>query len=216
MAPPPKKGRRGLVLGLVGGVGGVLVAIVVVLVVIAATSESGYPPAEYALTLPKTLLDGRYELADDLSGSEGGKIEDEMDGAWGAKVTEAKVGQYSLGGDNAKGVLVLSGMYGRFKNMERTRTSMLKGAGEADGVTVTAGPEDFTQDGSPTVSCEVLTQKQSGTTLTYPVCAWADGNTAAVIAPMTAKTVTQDPSEVDLAFYAKVTLQVRSETRKAI
>ncbi|GCB51937.1 hypothetical protein SNL152K_9293 [Streptomyces sp. NL15-2K] len=126
------------------------------------------------------------------------------------------VGQYSLGGDQTQGVLVLSGMYGRFKNTDEARAGMLKGAAEADGVTVAVGPKDFTQDGSPTVSCQVLSQERLGATMTYPMCAWTDGNTGATVAQMTAETATQDPSDVKLEFYARLTLQIRSETVKPI
>lgn len=213
---PPKKRRVGLVLGIVGGVVGVVVVITVALALIGTAAESGFPAAKYRLTLPKTLLDGRFELAQDLSDSQGRKIVDEADGAWDAKVTDGVVGQYSLGGDATKGVLVVSGMYGRFKNTDEARRNMLKGVGEADGVTVAVGPKDFTQSGSPTVSCEVVTQKKLGATMTYPVCAWTDGNTGAAVAPMILKNATQDPSEVDLALYARMTLQVRSEAMKPI
>jgi hypothetical protein len=216
MVPPPSKKRRvGPVLGIVSGGVGVVVAIVVV-ALIGLNAEGGFPEAKFALTLPKTLIGGRFELAQDLSDSKGQKIKDEANGAWDAKVTDAVVGQYSLGGDQTKGGLVLSGMYGRFKNTDEARGNMLKGAGEADGVTVAVGPKDFTQSGSPTVSCEVLQQKKLGTSMTYPVCAWTDDNTGALVAPMTAKTAAQDASQVDLRFYARFTLQVRSETVKTI
>ena len=138
-----------------------------------------------------------------------------MDGAWDAKVTDAKVGQYSLSGDEAKGELVVSGMYGRFRHVDKGRDGMLKGVAETDGTTVAVRPKDFRPSGSGiTVTCEVVTHKQLNTTLTYPVCAWADDNTAAVVAEVTAKTITQSPSDVDLEAAAKTTLQVRSETRE--
>ncbi|MFI9249638.1 hypothetical protein [Streptomyces sp. NPDC053069] len=211
MAPPPKKRRVGLVLGIVGGV---VTAGVVGLVLIGALAGSGFPEAKNKLTLPRTLLDGRFQLARDLS--EGKKIEDEADGAWDAKDTRGVVGTYDLGGDATRGTLAVSGMYGRFRNSDEARRNMLKGASEAQGVTVAAPRRDFTQDGSPTVSCEVLTQKRFGATLTYPLCAWNDGNTGAAVGWITAKTAQQDPSDVDLAFYAKVTLQIRSEAVEPI
>ncbi|MCX5061377.1 hypothetical protein OG895_27430 [Streptomyces sp. NBC_00201] len=215
--PPPKKRRVGLVLGIVGGVVGVIVAVLVGLAMLGSKVESGFPDADFALTLPRTLLDGRYELTEDLSDTQGQKIEEEMDGAWDAKVTDAKVGQYSLSGGDAKGELVISGMYGRFQHVDKGRDSMLKGVAETDGMTVAVPPKDFRPGGSGiTVTCEVVTQKQLGSTLTYPVCAWADGNTAAVVAEVTAKTITQSPSDVDLEAAADTTRQVRSETVRAI
>ncbi|MEO3874778.1 hypothetical protein ABGB18_38835 [Nonomuraea sp. B12E4] len=213
--PPPKRRRVGLVLGLVGGGLGVVVVIAVALAVIGLRSGSGLPDARFALTLPKTLIDGRFQLAQDLSDSEGQKIEDEA-GAGYVEITDSVVGQYTLGGDQAKGVLVLSGMYGRFRDTNVSRENMLKGAAEADGVTVAAAPKVFTQKGMPTVSCEVLTQKKLDTTVTYPLCAWTDDNTGAAVGVITPKSAAQDPSTIDLQFYAKLTLQVRSETVKAI
>ncbi|MFJ8109894.1 hypothetical protein [Streptomyces sp. NPDC096132] len=216
-APPPKKSRTGLILGIVGGVFGLVVAGVVALVLIGVKVEGGFPDAEYRLTLPKTLLDGRYDLTQDLSDTQGEEIEQEMDGAWDAKVTDSQVGQYGLGGDDTQGALLVSGMYGRFQNTDDNRDDMLKGVGEADGLTVAVKPKDFRPNGSDTtVTCEVVTQTEAGTTLTYPVCAWVDGNTAAVVAEITAANIAQDPAEVDLEAAAETTLKVRSETRKPL
>jgi len=213
--PPPKKRGTGFVLGIVGGALGVAVVIfMAVVLTVGSQSATGFPEANFVLTLPRTLVDGRFELADDLSDTEGQKIEQEADGAWDAKDTVGVVGTYTLNGDATKGTLVLSGMYGRFKNTDEAREGMLKGTGEVDGVTVAVPPKDFTE-GGVTISCEVLSQKKLSVTVTYPACAWADGNTAADVAWTTAATLSQDPSDVDLAFSAKMTLQVRSETRKA-
>lgn len=213
MAAPPKKRRVGLILGIVGGV---VTLGVVGFVLFGAVLSSGFPAAKNKLTLPKTLVGGRFQLSQDLSGSEGKKIEDEADGAWDAKDVHAVIASYTLNGDANQGTLAVSGMYGRFRNADKARVDMLKGAAEADGMTVAVARKDFTNSGSPTVSCEVLTEKRVGATLTYPACAWNDGNTGAMVASVTAKSATQDPSQVDLAFYAKLTLQVRSEMIKPI
>ncbi|MFG2884860.1 hypothetical protein ACGFYV_21660 [Streptomyces sp. NPDC048297] len=207
MGPPPKKRRLGLVLGIVGGV---VTLGVVALVLLGALVESGFPPAKNRLTLPHKLLNGTYVLAEDLSGSEGQKVEDEADGAWDAKDIHAVVGRYSPGGDDSTGMLLVSGMYGRFMNKDDVRAGMLKGATEADGVTVTRPAKDVTPPGADTaISCEVLTQKRGLTTLTYPVCSWADGNTAAVVGELTLKQ--GDSATVDLDTAARHTLEIRSE-----
>ncbi|MEU2928739.1 hypothetical protein ABZ636_27370 [Streptomyces sp. NPDC007251] len=207
MAPLPKKRRVGLILGIVGGA---VVAIVVVLALIGVAAESGFPEAKNKLTLPKTLLEDKYQLAEDLSDTEGKKVEKEADGAWDAKDIHAVTARYSPGGDSSKGMLLVSGMYGRFKNKDAVRRNMLKGATDADSVTVDRAPQDVTPSGSDvTISCEVLTQKASLATITYPVCAWADGNTAAIIGE--AALPAPDPSDVDLDAAARHTLTVRSE-----
>ena len=124
------------------------------------------------------------------------------------------VGTYTLGGDATKGNLVVSGMYGRFKDADQIRRNMMKGGAENAGTTVAVPVKDFDLD--VTISCEVLVQDQAGTKITMPSCAWADGNTAATIAIVDMNSMSQDPSQVDLAALAKETLQVRSEAIKPI
>ncbi|MFC9925414.1 hypothetical protein [Streptomyces sp. NPDC127190] len=207
MGPPPKKRRVGLVLGIVGGV---VTAGVVGLILLGTAAEGGFPEAKNKLVLPHTLLDGKYTLAQDLSGTEGKKVEEEADGAWDAKDIHAVTGRYSPGGDDTKGMLLVSSMYGRFKNQDDVRSRMLKGATQADGVTLDQPPKDVTPPGAATtISCEVLTQKGALATLTYPVCSWADGNTAAVVAEV--DMATTHAADVDLAAAARHTVTVRSE-----
>ncbi|WP_202527848.1 hypothetical protein [Streptomyces sp. SID486] len=209
MAPPPKKRRLGLVLGIVGGV---VTLGIVGLVLLGAVAESGFPEARNKLVLPRTLLDDKYELAADLSDSEGQRIEDDVDGAWDAKVTDAVMGRYSPGGDDSRGSLMVSGLYGRFKNTAHGRHAMLKGAGDADGVTVAVPARDITPTGTDlTVSCEVVVQKQSSLTLTYPFCAWADGNTAAMVARIDTSALHAVPADVDLDAAARDAAAVRTE-----
>ncbi|GGS00258.1 MULTISPECIES: hypothetical protein [Streptomyces] len=207
MAPPPRKRRVGLVLGIVGGVVTVVVAGLVVLGMLAG---SGFPAAEHKLVLPHSLLDGEYTLAEDLSGTEGKKVEDEADGAWDVRDVHATVGRYSPPGDASRSMLLVSGMYGRFKNTPAIRRGLLKGAAEADGVTMERPATDVTPAGAATpVSCQVLTQESGSTTLTYGVCAWADGNTAAAVGKVDLSV--HDPGDVDLEEAARTALRVRSE-----
>lgn len=218
-APPPRRRRTGLVLGIVGGVVALVVAVVVGLALVGEKVTGGsFPKAEYTLALPQTLVDGRYELAKDLSDTEGQKVEKEAEGAWDAKDMRAVVGQYSLGGDQTKGTLVVSGMYGRFNHTELTRKNMMRGAAEGAGAKVAVPAQDFHPEGAQgiTVSCEVLTQTQLGTRVTVPVCGWADGNTGASVAEVTTAGMSQDPSEVDLDKAAATTAQIRKEMRKPI
>ncbi|MEU4926785.1 hypothetical protein AB0G54_09805 [Streptomyces yokosukanensis] len=212
MAPLPKKRRVGLILAIVGGA---VAAVVVALVLIGMAAESGFPEAKNKLTLPQTLLDGKYRLAQDLSGSEGKKIEDEADGAWDAKDIHGVVGSYDVGGDATKGTLVVSGMYGRFKNSDLARKNMMKGAAEGANATVAVPAKDFDLSGV-TITCEVITQEQMGTKITVPMCAWADGNTGATVATVDTPLASKNPSDVDLDALAKQTLRIRSEAVKPI
>ncbi|WP_369395268.1 hypothetical protein AB5J72_32820 [Streptomyces sp. CG1] len=213
LAPLPKKRRVGLILGIVGGA---VAAVVVVLVLLAGLAAgSGFPEAKNKLTLPRTLLAGKYRLARDLSGTEGKKIENEADGAWDAQGIHGVVGSYDVDGDATKGTLVVSGMYGRFKNGDAARTSMMKGAAEGAGATVAVPAKDFGLSGV-TITCEVITQEQMGTKITVPMCAWADGNTGATVATVDTPLASKNPSDVDLPALAKNTLEVRSEAVKPI
>lgn len=214
---PPPKSRVGLILGIVGGVVGLMVAGAVGLWVVGTQSTGGFPEAEYELALPETVLDGEYKLAQDLSDTTGKQVEDEAEGAFDARDVKAAVAQYAPRADGAEGALIVSGMYGRFKNTDAARDNMLKGAADVDTITVAVPPEDFTPDGSGlTISCQVVTQEQAGSEITYPMCAWADGNTGASVAELTVESVGQDASEVDMEAFAERTLQVRSEIRQPI
>ncbi|MFD0394803.1 hypothetical protein ACFQ3Z_31055 [Streptomyces nogalater] len=55
----------------------------------------------------------------------------------------------------------------------------------------------------------MLTQKSAAVTLTYGVCAWADGNTAAAVGKVDRSV--RDPADVDLEEAARTTLRIRSE-----
>ncbi|WP_249814404.1 hypothetical protein [Streptomyces barringtoniae] len=212
MAPLPKKRRVGLILAIVGGA---VVAVVVVLALIGMAVESGFPEAKNKLTLPQTLLDGKYRLAQDLSDTEGKKIEDEAHGAWDAKDLHGVVGTYNVDGDAAKGTLVVSGMYGRFKNTDAARRNMMKGAAQGANAKVAVPAKDFDLSGV-TISCEVVTQEQMGTKFTVPMCAWADGNTGATVATVNTPLASQSPSDIDLEAAARNTLKVRSEAVEPI
>ncbi|MFF6785827.1 hypothetical protein [Streptomyces sp. NPDC012510] len=213
--PPPKNNGVKIALGVVGGVVGLIVVGVVGLGVIGFKNEQSFPEAEYRLTLPETLLDGEYRLDQDLSDSEGQELEKEAEGAWDARDIKAVIGQYGSGDDIS--VLAVSGMYGRFKNAEDARERMLEGAAESDGATVAVQPEDFTPSGSDTtLTCQVGVMEEAGTEATVPMCSWADGNTGAIVLEITADSLTQKPSDVDLEAFAERVHQVRSEVRRPI
>ncbi|WP_225835112.1 hypothetical protein [Streptomyces sp. NK08204] len=212
MGPPPKRRRIGLVLGIVGGVVGLGVAGLVLLGVLI---DSGFPAAKNRLTLPQQLLGGTYTLAEDLSDTAGQKVEDEADGAWDARDVHAVVGRYSPGGDGSKGSLLVSGMYGRFKNQDDVRRSMLRGAAGAEGVTVDEPAQDVTPPGADVrISCEVLTQKRGLVTVHYPACAWSDGNTAAIVGEV--DLTRNAPTDVDLHAAARHTLEIRAEMLRPV
>ncbi|RSS84074.1 hypothetical protein [Streptomyces sp. WAC06614] len=226
---PPQRNRTGLVVGIVAAVAaGLLAAGFVVANLGGSGSGSGgatgpadstasdFPEAKYRLTVPKTLLGGTYALDQDLSQTKG---KEALDGAYDPKIRDPKpaVGQYSSTSPTEKGALVISGMYGRFKDPAGARQKMLAGAAQSDGATVAVPPKDITPAGAEvTVSCQVLTTTEQGVKVTLPMCAWADGNTGASVAMVTEKTSRQSPTTIDLDAMATTTLKVRTETRQPL
>lgn len=218
--PPPRRNRTGLVVGIVAaslaGLGILAFAVSRIAGAGALADGSGFPEAEYRLTVPQTLLGGEYELVQDLSRSEGAAA---LEGAYDPKIRnpEPAVGQYGAESREGTGALVFSGLYGQFKDPASARDKMLSGAADAKGATLAVPAREITPAGSGiTVSCQVLTMTQEGVRSTLPMCAWADGNTGASVGFVTPETVTQDPSAVDLSKVAVNTLKVRTETRQPL
>ncbi|MCX5610669.1 hypothetical protein OHB39_24325 [Streptomyces sp. NBC_00047] len=218
--PPPRKNRTGMVIGIIAaslaGLGLIAFGVGRLGEARSQAGGSGFPEAEYRLTAPKALLDGEYELVQDLSQTEGKKA---LDGAYDPKIRnpEPVVAQYTSESRKGVGALVISGMYGQFKDPATARRKMLSGAADAKGATLAVPAREITPAGSGiTVSCQVLTSAQDGTRTTVPMCAWADENTGASVGVITPESAQQDPKSVDLAKVAESTLKVREEARQPI
>uniref|UniRef100_UPI002F9113F3 hypothetical protein n=1 Tax=Streptomyces sp. NBC_01001 TaxID=2903713 RepID=UPI002F9113F3 len=216
----PRKKRTGMVIGIVAGSFVVLGVLGFGVRLLAGAgslaSGSGFPEARYRLTVPKTMLDGKYELVQDLSDTEGKKA---LKGSYDSKIRNPKpvVGQYNSNSPKGQGALVFSGMYGQFKDPEGARRKMLGGAADAEGATLAVPAREITPPGSGiTLSCQVLTMRQGGAESTLPMCAWADENTGASVGVVTPEIVGQKPGSVDLAKVAETTLKVRAESRQPI
>lgn len=179
-------------------------------------SAGGFPAAEYELTAPESLLDGAYELADDQSAHRQRQLESSDPDESNIRDPQATVAQYTSTSEG--GVLVLSGMHGRIKDPDTAREEILDGAATAEGATLSVPAKDFTPAGSDvTITCQVVTVTQDGGgTSALPVCAWADGNTNASVAVVTATGAAESPEEIDLSAAARTTAQVREETRKPL
>lgn len=219
LGPPPRKNRGGMVIAVVAiALGGLLVAGFVVNRIAeagAAVSGAGFPTATHRLTVPQTLL-GTYRLSEDASRTKGKEI---VDGAYDPKIRDPEpvVARYTSESPTDPGVLVLSGMYGRFKDPVGARRKMVKGAQEGDGAQLAVPPRDITPTGSDvTLTCQVLTSLQNGTKVTLPMCAWSDGNTAATVGVVTAETARQSPASIDLDRTAETALKIRAEVRQPI
>ncbi|MFG2591535.1 hypothetical protein [Streptomyces sp. NPDC048438] len=209
----PRKTRTGLIVGLVLGVCVLVLGIGFgAFTLIGKGADAVFPEATHEIVVPKTLLDEEFTLSQDLSNTEGKEIEDAPDPS--IRGGKAAIAQYM---SDEGGVLVLSGLYGRLASPASTRGSILKGAAEADGATVIVPPEEFEPDGyGITVECQIVRSTDMGVTADAPMCAWGDGNTAAMIAVIRSDEVAQDATSVDLAKAAEETARVRAEIRKPI
>ncbi|MER6257513.1 hypothetical protein ABT224_39945 [Streptomyces sp. NPDC001584] len=210
---PPRKNRIGMVIGIVAGAVLVLGALGAVA---ARVSGSGFPEARYRLTVPKTLVDGKYTLVQDHSATAG---KEALEGTYDSTVRDPKpaAGQYASESPKESGALVVSGMYGQFKDTAGARKKMLRGAAESEGASLAVAARDITPTGSDiTLSCQVLTVRQSGVESSLPMCAWVDENTGATVGILSEETAQQKPGSVDLAKTAQTTLKVRAEMRQPI
>ncbi|MFI6459558.1 hypothetical protein [Streptomyces sp. NPDC050528] len=212
--PSPLRRRTQIALRILSVVLGLDFVVNVAIVQVREATAAELPTAEYELTLPGTLLDGRYRLARDLTSTLGREVEEKLSHSRNSRVTHAVVARYGLHGDAGKGVLVISGFYGRLRNTGAIRAGALKGFGATAGKMVTVPPKDVTPAGAGTrISCEIVTDSLAGPMYTYPVCTWADGNTSALVAEMTFSGATPD---LDLKAAAGRALRVRSEVRTRI
>ncbi len=118
---------------------------------------------------------------------------------------------------NRGGQLNVSDMYGRFKDTDDARDTMLKGAAEPDGMSVALAPKDFRPSGSDvTVTCQVVAREDLNMRIIVPMCTWNDGNTGALIGEIDPAVSSGDARDVDLAGLAERTLRIRSELRQPI
>ncbi|OKJ19729.1 hypothetical protein AMK21_15375 [Streptomyces sp. CB00316] len=212
-AQPPRKRRTGLIAGIVAGAvvlaGGIAFG---VSQLVGKTADAAFPDAEYKLVLEQKLLDGEFTLAQDLSSTEGKKIEKMYDPT--VRDARAVVGQYSSA---EGGALVISGMYGRFTSPEAMTGKMMDGGSAGDGATVVVPPTKFTPAGFDiTMECQVLQSVKGGVQANIPMCAWGDDNTGVSVGIIRARTALQDPSAIDLEAAAVETAKVREEIRRPI
>lgn len=212
--PPPRKNRGWLVVGIVVGAVALVAAVGTGAFKLAGKgADRAFPEATHRLVVPETLLEGEFTLGEDMSDTKGKGVEDTYDPS--IRNPKAAVAQYTSEDDG--GVLVLSGMYGRLASPSLARTKILEGAAESDGGTVVVPATEFRPDGSGTVAeCQVVQYTDVGGTANMPMCAWGDGNTAAMVAVVRGDDATKDAADIDLEQAAVETLKVRAEIRQPI
>lgn len=210
---PPRRRRTGLIVGIVAGAvvvaGGIAFGAAQLL---DKGTASAFPAAEYRIVLPQRVLDDEFILAQDLSRTEGKKIEEMYDPT--IRDGKAAVAHY---GSSEGGVLVISGMYGRFADPGPMSDKMMKGGADGEGATVVVPPAEFTPAGyDVVVQCQVLQSDKDGVKATIPMCAWGDDNTAVSVGVIRPDIALRDPKKIDLEAAAAETAKVREEIRKPI
>lgn len=178
-------------------------------------TDGDFPEARYRLALPKTLLGGEYKREQDFSDSPQESFEQHAESALGGLDVQAAVAIYTPA--DRGGQLNVSGVYGRFKDADDARDTMLKDAADPDGVSVARAPKDFRPSGSDvTVTCQVVAKEDLNMRVIMPMCAWNDGNTGALIGEIDPAVSSGDARDVDLASLAERTLRIRAELRQPI
>ncbi|WP_299528983.1 hypothetical protein [uncultured Streptomyces sp.] len=210
---PPRKKRTGLVVGIVGAallvVGGIVFGVVQL---VDKGAETIYPAAEYELVVQKKLLDDEFTLSQDASETEGKEIENTPD--LSIRDADAAIAQYTADGG---AVLVVSGMDGRIASPGLTRDQIMTGAAKSDGATVVVPAKEYTPDGYDiTVSCQVVSTGSGVADGNFPMCAWGDDNTAAMVAVVRPEDAVKEAKAIDLDKAAAEAAQVREEMRKPI
>ncbi|WP_328841631.1 hypothetical protein [Streptomyces europaeiscabiei] len=213
--PLPKKSRPGVVLGVVGGVMALLIVAWAAVVVSGVGTDGDFPEARYRLTLPKTLLGGEYELERDFSDPPQDSFIQHAESALGGRDIRAAVAIY-MPADRG-GQLNVTGMYGRFKDADDARDTILKDAADPDGMSIARPREDFRpSDSDVTITCQVIAKEDLNMRVIMPMCAWNDGNTGALIGEIDPAVSSGDARDVDLAGLAERTLRIRAELRQPI
>ncbi|MEU3407241.1 hypothetical protein ABZ766_25320 [Streptomyces sp. NPDC006670] len=180
-------------------------------------ASSDLPAATHRLTVPETMVDGTYQLSEDLSHSEKSDALARSISAV-SRTTKVVNAKYASVSPEAPSVLTLAGLYGQFDNPANVRRSLLAGAAYGSTGGWAVRPRDITPAGSDTtLTCQASTfLGEKAVWRALPMCAWADGNTVAVVTLLTAEVREPTPENVDLDGLAALTLKVRAETRQPL
>lgn len=211
--PPPRKGNAGKVLAIIA-------ASIAGLMLLSwfgnmssrsaggSSSDVSSSP-RYKVSLPKTLMDGEYELSKDMS-------------------DDAEAQNPELGSDDAEFLAMYEGSSAREQMLFSGLNSDSTGGDsytESDDKVLDNMEEDPSMDvavprrevtpsgGGETLTCEVLTKSENGQKLSVPVCAWGDRGSAGMVAENSYDTMLTDPQDVDLDAFADTVDKVRDDVR---
>ncbi|MDF3289416.1 DUF3824 domain-containing protein [Streptomyces silvisoli] len=168
--------------------------------------------AEYRLSVPPSLENGKYALQQDLSQ----KLDSGMpvrDG-YGAHDLHGSGGTYRAASGGTVDGVVVSGFYGTIDDPGTARQHFLQGMEHGANTSVAVSSKVITPTGSAeSLSCEVLNTRVGVRTLPAPVCVWGDSGTVAAVMKLTGVNLTVSPDSVDLNAFADEVNTIRDEVR---
>ncbi|MFF8899265.1 hypothetical protein ACF082_17545 [Streptomyces lydicus] len=215
MVPQPPQAPRsntGKILGIVGAVVGVLVLGGVASAVLLGGGGSGGGSKQsagpkYRITVPQSLVGGKYSLAKDISSMADGQVPHDGVNAHGMR---SAGGQYT-GGTTS---LVMMGIYGTIDDPEEGVNHMIHGLTSSPDVDVVVSDKKFTPSGGgDPLSCGVEVKSTAGQKITLPFCVWGTSSTTVSVAKTDAADLGKDPRSVDLQAFADDASRIRTEVQ---
>jgi hypothetical protein len=163
----------------------------------------------YKVSLPKTLVDGKYKLAKDMTAEAEAKNPDlgpddnEYTAIYSGSSAKEQIVYTGLNSDATGGDSVTESDDKALDNME-----------ESPSVDVAVPRREITPSGADEpLTCEVMTKAEGGQKLSVPACAWGDRGSVGLVAENSYDTLLTTPKAVDLEAFADQVNTVRDEVR---
>ncbi|MEU9124626.1 hypothetical protein AB0C96_33065 [Streptomyces sp. NPDC048506] len=210
--PQPPKSNAGKVWGILGAIAGVLVIGGVVAPMALRGGDDGgsgksSSGPKYKITVPQSLVDGKYSLAKDISQQADAQVPHDGVNAHGV---HAAAGQYT-GGTKS---LVMMGLNGTIDDPEEGVTRMIHGMTNSPDVEVAVPEKKFTPgSGGDPLTCGVDVKTTAGQKVTLSFCVWGTSSTTVSVAETDAADLGKDPQSVDLQAVADETGKIRAEVQ---
>lgn len=167
----------------------------------ASDDASGEPDdtGDYELTVPKTILEGDYKLADDMSK----QLQKDIDAGAGMDgEVKASGGSYETSGETE--TLLVAGYQGDIGLPTLAKREFLQGTAQGANAQVAVPGKDFNvADVDSSVTCQVITQTQGSAKVNMPVCAWAEDDILFSLLVSDPGQINTDATDIDLNAEAK-------------
>ena len=168
-------------------------------------SGADFSEPRYELSLPKTLVDGKYKLTKDMSDRAEAQNPQFRPGDQGL------MGIYD--GGSVREQILFTGM-----NSDATGSSsddkVLDGMEQDPTVDVAVPRKEITPEGAEEpLTCEVMTKSEGGRKLSMATCAWSNNGSAAAVADNSYDSVLAEPEDIDLESFARRVDTIRDEVR---